>query len=70
MEVHCRRSKVKVLKLKVNGWRFSGVNRGQTVEVHMSKGVVSLTRSEGEGSVKQSRIVKVRKIEVRTMGVR
>ena len=39
-------------KIKVKVWRFSDVDRGQTVEVQMSKSVVSLTRSKVEGSVK------------------
>ena len=41
VKVHCRVSKVKVPKLKVNGCGFPDVNRGQTVEVQMSKGVFS-----------------------------
>ena len=49
VKVHCRVSKVKVPKLKVSGCGFPDVNRGQTVEVQMSKGVVSLTGSKGGG---------------------
>ena len=56
---------MEVPKIRVNGWRFSDVDRGQTVEVPMSKSVVSLTRTKGEGSLNQSRSVKVREIKVR-----
>ena len=49
VKVHCRVSKVKVPKLKVNGWGFPDVNRGQAVGVPMSESVVSLTRSKGGG---------------------
>jgi hypothetical protein len=49
VKVHCRVSKVRVPKLKVNGCGFSDVNRGQTVEVQLSKSVISLTGSQGGG---------------------
>jgi hypothetical protein len=52
VKVHCRGPKVKVSSIKVNVWRFSDVDRGQTVEVQVSKSVVSLARSKVEGSVK------------------
>jgi hypothetical protein len=52
VNVHCCGPRVKVPEIKVNVWRFSDLDRGQTVEVQMSKSVVSLTRSTVEGSVK------------------
>ena len=43
-KVHCRGSRVKVPKIKVNGWRLSDVDRGQIVEVQMSESVVSVAQ--------------------------